>query len=298
MNLLLSAKFNGVRFLLCIAIVLVSLAASLKAQVSFHMPFADTVSIDFEELIRAKNINFRVLNSSTGEPVMLAHVLNLKRRVGVVSDMLGGFSIPVAFGDSLLITAIGYENRSVLCFGQFSADSLANFIALTPKTYKIEEVKVARFTTYERFIKSVVNLKLPKTEQELLTERISRYMKTIERRTGIANLPNATSGLAFGEDWFVKQKKKVDVAQKKERNRDLIYDKFSPGIVEMISGFKGDSLLKFIAYLDFKDDFLLRVTEYEIRIAIKNKLKTFTYKNEASLPADSVSSAINPSFSE
>lgn len=272
--------------LLSIFLPLFLFANVLLAQVFNALGESDSLLIDFEQLAVAKTVHFKLVDENTSKPVVLAHVMNVNKRLGVISDMLGYFAIPVSFGDSLLITSIGYQNKSLLSFGQYADDTLFYTITLKPKVYDIEEIQVKRFSTYENFLKSVINLRLPKSELEMLTERLNKYMRSIERRSGVMALPQATSGVMFGKDWYMKQKDKVEDAQKSERNNELINKKFSPGVVEAISGLKGDSLLKFIAFLDFKNDYLLEVTEYEIRVEIIEKLEEFRAK--VAVEADSV----------
>lgn len=263
------------KHLVCLAFVLLVSVNFIDAQLFHSRLLGDTLQINFDEVASSKVVRFQLCNSLTSEPVVLAHIVNLRKRLGVISDMHGYFSMPISFGDSLQISAIGYHTKSMLCLGVFFSDSLYTTIALSPKSYPIEEVKITRLTTYERFLKSVLNLRLPKSEFEMQMDRIDRYMESVKRRAGVMNLPQATSGVMFGKDWFVKQKEKLNVALVKERNSGEIFKKFSPGMVESISGLKGDSLLKFIGYLNFSDAYLLSITEYEIRVEILTKLKSF-----------------------
>lgn len=265
-------------------------ASLLKAQVFSGLHHPDSLRLNFDELALAKMVHFKLVDAGTSEPVQLAHIVNHRKRLGVISDMLGYFNIPVSFGDSLTITALGYYTRTVLCVGQYSPDTLYHRIVLTPRVYKIDEVKVVRFSTYERFLKSVINLRLPTTQQDLSQRRMDNYMRNMERSIGLLSLPPATGGVMFGEDWYVGQKKKIDEARVKERKQDVIYKKYSHGLIESVTGLKGDSLLKFIAYLDFKENFLLHATEYDLRVAILEKFRTFKEHGSCAVAsADSVS---------
>lgn len=244
------------------------LAGKLSAQTI--LTFKDT----------ALSINFRVVDSQTQEPVGLAHIINLTRNVGVISDLLGYLNIPIGIGDSIVVTAIGYNSKEILSWGQFKSDTMFYSIHLVPKIYEIKEVKISRFSTYEKFLREFANLKLPKSKEDEQLVRLQRYFLGVVRGMDLKSLPGATSGATFGRDWYSKQNEKLAELIVKEKERRVIEQKFNPGLIQTLTGLKGDELYEFMGQLSLENDFVLKSSDYEIREKILKEFENFKRKKE------------------
>lgn len=227
-----------------------------------------------------RNVNFRIVDSQTQEPVGLAHVINLTRNSGVISDLLGYLNLPIGIGDSIVITAIGYNSKEILSWGQFKSDTIFYPIPLVPKVYEIKEVKISRFSTYDKFLKEFANLKLPKSKQDEQLIRLQRYFDNIIRGMDLQNLPGPTSGAAFGRDWYSKQNEKLAELIDKERERRKIDQKYNPGLIQKLTGLIGDELYEFMGQISIENDFILKSSDYEIREKILKELENFKRKKE------------------
>ncbi len=236
---------------------------TLRAQV--FIPLPDSLRI----------VNFRVTDHFTREPVGLAHVLNITKKKGCIADLLGYFSIPFSVGDSLSITAIGYHTKHVLNWGQFSKDTLFYELTLTPKVYQIDEVKISRFSTYDRFLREFASLKLTKTKEDVQNEFIQLYFMRITKDLNLLTLPPPTMGLTFGKDWYQKQNEKLTEAINRDRKKRIADRKFNAGIVSNLTGLTGIQLQKFIEFLKFDEEYILNSTDYEIREQILARFKEF-----------------------
>lgn len=252
-----------------IALLTLCLTNSIHAQSNFKID--DTL----------RNVTFRIIDINTKEPIGLAHIINISNRLGIISDLMGYLSIPIAFGDSLRISAIGYNTKEIFNWGQYKPDTLFYNIQLVPKVYEIKEVKISRFSTYEKFLREVVNLKLKKNKEEEQLERLEGYFLRIVKGIDLKNLPNPTSGIAFGEDWYHKQNKKLGNLIDKELDRRTIDKKYNTGIVQELTGLSGDELYKFIGELGFEDKYLLQASDYEIREKILEKFKQYKEQKES-----------------
>ena len=258
------------RFLLLTLVTFIAANSSLRAQVLLPMP--DSLRV----------VNFRVTDYYTHEPVGLAHVLNITQKKGCITDLLGYFSIPFKLGDSLSITAIGYHTKHVLNWGQFSKDTLFYELTLSPVVFQIVEVKIWRFSTYDRFLREFANLKLTKTKGTEQQEVIQLYFLKITKGLNLRNLPQPTMGLSFGKDWYQKQNEKVAEAIEKDRRKRIADRKFNAGIVSTLTGFTGNRLQEFIEFLKFDENYIITSTDYEIRERILERYKDFEkIKNNA-----------------
>ena len=250
-------------FVLFAVLTILGSKNTLRAQV--FIPLPDSLRI----------VNFRVTDYFTREPVGLAHVLNITQKKGCIADLLGYFSIPFSVGDSLSITAIGYHTKHVLNWGQFSKDTLFYELTLTPKVYQIDEVKISRFSTYDRFLREFASLKLTKTKEDVQNEFIQLYFMRITKDLNLLTLPPPTMGLTFGKDWYQKQNEKLTEAINRDRKKRIADRKFNAGIVSNLTGLTGIQLQEFIEFLKFDEEYILNSTDYEIREQILARFKEF-----------------------
>lgn len=227
-----------------------------------------------------RTVNFRIVDANSNDPVGLAHIINITHHYGVISDMLGYASVPIAVGDSVRITAIGYNTKALLSWGQYKSDTLFYQISLIPKVYEIKEVKISRFSTYERFLREVVNLKLPKNKEQELLERVEGYFFRVVKGMDLKNLPNPTAGIGFGEDWYHKQNKKLAELLEREKERRIIDRKYNPGLVQEITGLSGDELYKFIGLLSLDNAYVIKSSDYEIREKILKEFENYKRHKE------------------
>lgn len=223
-------------------------------------------------------VHLRIVDIKTQEPIGLAHVINLTQHKGGISDLLGYINLSIAFGDSLAISAIGYNTKEVINWGQFKPDTIFYSIQLTPRLYEIEEVKISRFSTYERFLREVVNLKLTKTNQQELEDRLHKYLFGIIKGLDIKSLPNGSSGASFGKDWYARQNEKLAELIEKERERRIIDQKYNPGLIQELTGLNGEDLYQFMGQIDIENDFIKKSSDYEIREKILNEFETYKHK--------------------
>lgn len=85
----------------------------------------------------------KVIDSQTGEPILLVNVYLAQTTLGSATDANGNFKIPDVPGSlySLVASAIGYEPQIVSIDLRKSINKFIT-IKLTPKTYELEEVDI------------------------------------------------------------------------------------------------------------------------------------------------------------
>lgn len=267
----LSAIFDGVnceklRSHICPIILVLFLVSACSAA-----DCQNTVSV----------VKFRVINSLSGSPVVLAHVMNKTRREAAIADLLGCFKIPIGIGDTISITSLGFTSKSLYSWGQYVDDSIYYTIRLTPRTYELKGVEFSWFSNYDKFLKGFLQLQLPVTKEEEQIARIAEYFKRSISSLNLMSLPQATSGGAFGKDWLAKQNEKLKAKLKQESQRRAIERKFSAGLVKTLTGLEGNEVFWFMEYCAFTDDYLQKATDYDIRLKVVDKFKL--YKQDKSI---------------
>ncbi|HPF93269.1 MAG TPA: hypothetical protein PLV65_05010 [Tenuifilaceae bacterium] len=230
-------------------------------------------------------VHFQIVDATNGKPISLGHIVNTGLMKGVAADMLGFFKMPIRKGDTLIITALGYHQMRIPSWGQFSSDSLYYPIRLVPRSYQIREIRITRFGSYQRFIREVTAMELPKTDQEILQEKLEKYFREQISRLDLKSLPSAQGGFSFGEDWISKQKALIQEKVEEELRWEIMLNKFSADIVEELTGLKGIEAIQFMEYCNFTEAFILLASDYEVRKKIVDKFEE--YKKEKLAPNES-----------
>ena len=220
-------------------------------------------------------VNFRVVNAISGRPVELAHVMNMTQRESAITDLLGYFKISVTIGDTISITSLGYFKQTLVNWGQYGKDSIYYTIKLKPRSYELKELKFSWFANYDKFMKGFLHLQLPITREEEQIARITEYFRRSISQLNLMNLPQASSGGAFGKDWLAKQNKKLKEKLDKESQQRAIERKYSAGVIEALTGLKGNEVFWFMEYCAFANNYLLKASDYDIRIKILDKFKIY-----------------------
>ncbi len=152
-----------------LVVVLLAIAQSIHAQV--------------ERQDRKKIIQFSGVvvgqDSLTGVPGVHVYVPRAGR--GTTTNVYGYFSMPTLAGDSIVISAIGFEKiRYIIPSDQ--EEDLTAFFELASDTTYLSEVEIFPFPTEKDFKEAVLALKLPSNEisqDNLGDEVLARMIATL-----------------------------------------------------------------------------------------------------------------------
>ncbi|NOY38485.1 MAG: carboxypeptidase regulatory-like domain-containing protein [Chlorobi bacterium] len=205
-------------------------------------------------------------DEQSGQPIPYAHVLNLAFKRATISDTLGFFRIPMRRSDSIVITAVGYEDTFFFLPGFWPSNHYSGVIYVKEKVYEIEGIRIHGLGSYEQFKQKVLALDLSKDRaqkmknyyNEILTEEAIKYQRV---STGFS------FSLRTPEERSLRKLGKVVAAQKIQ---DQIDAKFSKAIVSELTGLKGKELQKFMDFCQLPQDFILKSSEYDILIKVKS----------------------------
>ena len=101
-----------------------------------------------------------VSNQDTVSGIMGAHVYVPKGGRGTTTNYYGYFSFPVLEGDSVVISAVGFEKASII-IPEVEADSYTAIIAMREDTTYLPELEILPFPTEEMFKEAVLAYQLP-----------------------------------------------------------------------------------------------------------------------------------------
>lgn len=225
-----------------------------------------------------------IINSEDSTPVVRAHIQNLSNQNFTVSNEEGRFRLPIALGDSIWISSVGYESSGFI-IGQQWAQMDTIQISLNPSTLKLDEITVNALPS-----------------EALLKQRILKYSPedTSMHIRGLPEIPEGPKatlldsnvksiGFAlsnpFGFLYHNLSKKEKEKRQMYRIKQDKLtnyrsYQKFNREIVAEITMLKGHRLTDFIAYCNFTQEFILKSTSYQLAEAIREKLDEFQKNQE------------------
>jgi len=90
--------------------------------------------------------------------VSYAHVVNQTNARGTISDSAGVFVLRASIGDTLFISAMGYQ-FDILHVRRISTDT-SFMIEVVPRAYMLPEVVIHELNTYEKFKERFVEIQL------------------------------------------------------------------------------------------------------------------------------------------
>ncbi|MGB3464230.1 MAG: carboxypeptidase-like regulatory domain-containing protein, partial [Cyclobacteriaceae bacterium] len=111
----------------------------------------------YENVVQLSGI---VLGSDSTNGVPGVHIFSPKSGRGTTSNVYGYFSVPMLKGDSVIVSAIGYERKSFYV-PENKGNSVSVIIELNEDTTYLEEIQVFPYPTEELFKEAVLALELP-----------------------------------------------------------------------------------------------------------------------------------------
>ncbi len=119
------------------------------------------------------------------------HIYVPKAGRGTTSNPYGYYSMPVLPGDSIVVSAVGYQKQSLIIPGD-QGDKITVIIELLPDTTMLPEISIFPYPTEELFKKAILAYELPYQEdldnmQRSLGDELLRRMYGNEPMSAGAN---------------------------------------------------------------------------------------------------------------
>jgi hypothetical protein len=232
---------------------------------------------------QSRVLNGLIRDRITGMGVANALVLNYSTRVNVYSDSNGIFKLQVSFGDTIVLSAVGYYyNRIVVKDSLLEASAPAKF-TFTPRAYEISEARIIGLGSYNDFRNSFVEMKRPKTKIEILTENLATISKVEGKVAYDMALANGRLEHPLPGIPILSPEEKERIALKKIMEKELIreqvYQKFNPELIKKLTGLTDDrNIVDFMTFCDFSDDYVISTNEYDLDAQIALKFEAYKSK--------------------
>lgn len=226
-----------------------------------------------------------IVNEEDAKEIPNVHIRNINSGKGTISDLAGEFLILVKPEDTLIFTAVGYEDYFfTLTDAEITSDSYALKIVLNPSTLELSPVSIFAFKSESAFKNDILNFKIENSKKEILIPG-AFYGTPEPAKTELyfADMGFKCDGcLTALVDKFRRrgnEQEKLNEQKNLTTRQQEIYKKYNPEIVNQITGLTGDNLLDFLGFCELKDDFVLEANEYEIFVAVNNCFKSFLAVN-------------------
>ena len=106
------------------------------------------------------------------------HIYVPRRMDGTTSNYLGFFSLPVAVGDSIVFSSVGYKQQHYIV-PDFKGKQVTLVVEMVTDTTMLDNVIVMPFPTEELFKEAILALQLPpedKVDEEYLNQELLTLM--------------------------------------------------------------------------------------------------------------------------
>lgn len=220
----------------------------------------------------------QIISKEWKRPVALAHIININQRIGVVADTLGYFEIRVMPGDTLNISAIGFNYLDYLVL----ADNNDNKIYLHHRTYEIPAVSISYLGTYKQFEYKVLNLELPGTGINPQIEKLFKYVDT----SPLVVEPAISGPVSLIYVLFSKKAKSIKKYLELSEEgvvKDKVRARYNEYIVRNLTGLEGVEAFEFMKFCDFSDKYILSIDDYNLYSEIVLRLNDFKKSKKDSL---------------
>jgi hypothetical protein len=208
--------------------------------------------------------------------ISYAHILDLSHPFGTISDQNGNFTFTCNHGDTLQISAIGFETYLFTTGALDPSNPVSKVrIRLMTKIYMLPTVTVLPFRSREGMKRFFLNINLPQKDKDEMALRKLH----INRKEEIGAVPQ--SGLTlpgpisllydlFGKE--PRQLRKLAKFTEQDNINAQIAKRYNPEVVSLIIGQEDPNLIHdFMSYCNISLGYLATVNDYDLYLHIKNQ---------------------------
>ena len=220
-----------------------------------------------------------VMDADTAVTIPRCHVINKTQNLGTISDEFGIFTLTANVGDSIWLSALGYERLTIAAHDTMYANNPV--IRLKPAVYVLSEVDIGLLSTYDRFKRDILSMEAEEAiRMAPLAGQYNTYGPTLPNQGGI-NIPlpgMLAHPVTFLYDLLSREGKQYRYYQSVINGTAefvIIGEKFNGFIVKQLTGFENDELVKFMSFCRFTKEYLLVASDMDIQREIMRKYREY-----------------------
>ncbi len=248
----------------------------MKVQFSFTLLFLIVLNT-FAQNDTLIEVYGKIINGETLKPVPYAFVINMNKHFGTKTDTSGKFRILISPGDNLKVSSLGFEsyiwkpNPKNAKLGKIN-----KIIYLKPINYHLGNVDIYA-VRWKAFVNDIANTEV---KEDKTQKRIEIWIRNVLKNENLKTIADLARGTGVIIPLPLKSKKerelrKLAKIKQKEQLQKQLDKKFNRNLVAKITGLKGKELDDFMQYCDFDRDFILKTSEYDLIVIIKDMYKEY-----------------------
>jgi hypothetical protein len=224
-------------------------------------------------------LNGRVYDKYNKRNVSYAHIINRAKASGTISDSTGVFTIPAETGDTLFISAMGYQ------FDLVHVDSVTSdtsfVLNLVPRAYMLPEVVIYELNTYEKFKKRFVEVEVEDDRYHIpglphfRPMGIPSLRDTNYIRNPLFALRSPISFLYYNFSRKEKNRRKYYQLLEEDELKRQARIKYPDELIMEVTDLEPEEIEDFLFFCDFNPRFILSLNDYEIINLIKEKYRQY-----------------------
>lgn len=220
-----------------------------------------------------------LLDSTNHAPLQFAHVQNVDRQVGTLTDREGRFRIFAEEKDTVVFSIVGYQTLAWIITEQHLTNPNATF-KLPKDTILLEEVLVREMPTEEEFKRKVLATKVEDTAfwYHGVAEPVFTGDKLLDEKyvkNPLFLLSHPITGWHYRFSKKEKERRKMHKINQQALTQTRVNLKFTRQWVGEVTALEGDELTSFISFCNYDVDYLDRTPLYLIREDLLIKLEEF-----------------------
>lgn len=220
-----------------------------------------------------------LLDSGSQVPLQFAHVQNVDRAKGTLTDRYGRFRIPAAVNDTVVFSIVGYQTLAWIITENHLTDTALTF-KLPVDTILLREITISELPTEEEFKRRILATKVEDTSfwYHGVAEPVFKGDKTLDEKhvnNPLFLLAHPITGWHYKYSKKEKERRKMHKINQQAFKRNRVDMKFTRSWVGEVTGLDGDVLTDFISFCDYHVTYLDKTPLYMIQENILVKLDEF-----------------------
>ncbi len=210
----------------------------------------------------------KIIDAETLKPVASVFLMNTAKSYGSQSDSSGKYRILMLKSDSIRISCIGYYTEYWKPdFSKINNNEIRQAIYIKPQTYQLSAVNIF-LTRWKAFANDILNTEI---KEDATEERIVRWFDKTLSKQNLSQM-NPKVGIQIPIPLIThreRQLAKIKKLEKIDKLEQQAKEKYNKQFVSDITGLKGSKLNDFMKYCSFDRDFILKTSEYNLIIIVK-----------------------------
>jgi len=212
----------------------------------------------------------QIVDRSSQESVPYVHIVNKNIQKGTVSNTEGRFWIKMDKNDTLIFSAIGFENYAFMLKKNIDTDKIDVKIELDMSTMELEAVDVFAYRNERALKDALINMEMPvDSDEDFQIPGIKRSVPKATKPEGGFSLGSPLTSIAKIFSKEEKEKKLLKKYKQDYNYQKLITSKYNRQIVMEITNVPEDKVEDFMKFCVLEDAFIKRATEYELAVLLK-----------------------------